>query len=242
MPRITFGPLSLVVVLIALLAFSCTEATDSSIPEPAVLSEAEVAEVMEEMITPSTGGLTENLTSLSTAVQGLTLQDLCNSLYSDSLDYGYQGTNRQAAYSALWALDLSCNAFNIPQSGTVSYASTSNFVGPRVNSEGNVDFTSTLSGLQFASPNLVWDGTYQRVGIQELSFRQGRTILSTLELSLTNVIISKQNPTIMDGSGTFTIDIANNGSTSVYTGTIVFHGNSTATLVVNGVSFPIDWS
>ncbi|MEM7373744.1 MAG: hypothetical protein AAF587_34295 [Bacteroidota bacterium] len=226
--------LALIGLFVLLLVTSCSRPIDL-----ARLSEDDVAELLEATLSQANGGLTENLESLTEHIDNLTLEDLCDQEFRDSLDFARQGHAGEAAYSASWTLDLSCTQLNVPEMGSVSTSSQNSYETPRISSTGSSAFAGSVSGLQPLQANMIWEGSYQKSGTQVLQFEQENTISSTLDLTLVELSIGKLDTHIHGGTGSFSMHVSKDEHTSTYAGTIVFHGDDTATIVLNGVSYPI---
>jgi hypothetical protein len=239
----------------ALLAFSfftscskteATPETDSYIEnEPTSelqMSEEEVAEIIEASLSQSKGGMTKEMESTTEDIETMALNELCDSILSDTRIFEYNGLQIQASSEASWTFDLNCTPFGLPQSAIISIESAISFNSPRISSEGTSTFTGDIAGLQFSSPSIIWNGTYSRTGSYDFNFQQSNNGYSTIDLALTAVTLNKQSLIISSGSGIFTIEITSNDNTSTIEGTITFNGDQTATLVINGMEFIIDLS
>jgi hypothetical protein len=219
--------------------FSCDKNEDNG-PEETQLSEDEVAEVLESSFSKTNGGLTEELESTSEEMESMDLQAYCDSLFQDTLNYEYNGANAQASANIGWVLDLTCNGLNVPQSAIMALGTEVSFNTSRISSIGTSTFNGSLSGLQFSSPVITWNGTYTRSAASDFRFRQQNKGNTDLNLTLTEVAFDKEDLFITSGTGTYILTVTINGNSETFEGTITFNGDQTATVVINGEEFVID--
>lgn len=100
----------------------------------------------------------------------------------------------------------------------------------------------TLSGLNPGSSTYTYNGTYTRQGSQQSKIRNQTAFSSTLQITASNVTLSKSTQEITGGTATVTVSGASTaGNSFSYPGQIVFHGNRSATLTLNGNTYPIQW-
>ncbi len=216
---------------------SCEKSENSSEPE---LTQEEVAEVLEVSLAHSNGGLTAEMESTTGALASLSLAELCDSLIEDTFLFEYNGAKGQASSQIGWSFELSCNNFNVPEAALLSLESELNLNTDRISSESSSSFNGSLTGLEFISPAITWNGTYIRSGANVFLFRQSNSGASTLDLTLTDVVVHKESRMITSGSGEYSLILTLNGNTETYEGTITFNGDQTAIIVLNGMEFIID--
>ncbi|MBU3714243.1 MAG: hypothetical protein FGM46_04770 [Ferruginibacter sp.] len=118
---------------------------------------------------------------------------------------------------------------------------TGTFDGPKMsgNSTGVRNWTLTGFGPDQSLP-LVLNGTVSRNGVRTSKIRNQYTFETNVNHTYTNVTIDKATDKITGGTGTVSAVIkVSNGNTRTYEGTIVFNGDDTATLTINGRVFTI---
>lgn len=204
------------------------------------LSGEEIAEIVEAAMSYTNGGLANQVEELSEKIEELTLEDVCDSVFIDTFEYGFQGTGRQAEAILGWEIDFTCNSFSLPTTAAVSSTSDILYSSTRISGDVTADLNMDVSGLEPLGTVLVWNGTYRSSGSQDLNFRQQNTVSTVFQCTLVNVEVGKQSQKIESGSGTFTLDVTQGGTTTPYTGTITFNGDDTATLIINGTSYTIN--
>lgn len=205
----------------------------------AALSDEEVAELIEAAVAQANGGLAEELESISAELEELTLEDLCDNLYVDTLAFDKQATNRSASRETVWTFDLICGTLDLPQSAKLTYGAEGIYSTPRMDSDDEASFNGTVDGLQPTSSSTKWNGQYQRLATQDLTFKNQNSISSDLVLTLVNITVVKGSQEISSGTATFTYDVTENGTTSSFIGSLIFNGNGTATLDLNGTVYTV---
>ena len=205
------------------------------------VDEGDAVEIIEAAFQTSAGGVTTNLEDLAdqltTAISsGL----LCDSMYNYTAQRDYQGTQLQASYGSDISFEMVCNNFDIPQSATIAAVTASNYNTQRINSDDDSDFEGTVTGLQPSALQMTFNATFNRIGAQQLLFKNQNNINSNLSLNLNDVKLEKQSQEIVSGTGSFTFTGTVNSETFSYAGNITFNGGKTATIVINGTTYTID--
>ncbi|MEO1414381.1 MAG: hypothetical protein AAFW00_03840 [Bacteroidota bacterium] len=229
--------ISFIVILSSLIFFtSCENAPDLS-----ELEVGDIADLVEAALQEKTGGLEENINDLIEKLDEITLDSVCDSLYTGGSSYNNPNGLVQGAYTGTWTFLLSCNTFNIPETANFTSFSDATYSTTRINSEDSVAFTGSIEGIEFSSNDYVLGGTYIRTGTQDLTGpNQQIDLSSTLEFDLTGVIVNKGGNGIQSGVGTFTFTGNTPEETYSFDGTIQFNGNGTATVTINGETFVIN--
>lgn len=230
---------SLSTLLILPLFFtSCDVAVDIS-----ELTEGDVAEMIESALQSQVGGLTTNIEDLvDQLVAAVKSGEICDSLYSKTIENDYQGTQMQASYASDLNFEMTCTGFGIPETATFSSQTISSYQTPRIQSDDEAEFQGAITGLKPAQSSFLLQGNYHKTGTQEIDFSSPRSVNSAFTTDLTNIEINKQSYAIVAGKGTFTYSGTAQDSDFSYSGTINFNGNGTAALVINGNSYEIDWN
>ena len=90
-------------------------------------------------------------------------------------------------------------------------------------------------------PNYIFNGRYERNGIQESKVREMRSFTSTVLLEVEDLNIDKGEKQIVSGVATFTLSGTVNNETSFsQTGTVVFLGDGQANIIFNGNTYTVD--
>lgn len=225
-------------LMLPLFFTSCDVAVDLS-----ELTEGDVAEIIESALQDQVGGLTTNIEDIAEQlVAAVKSGEVCDSLYSKTIENDYQATQVQASYASDLNFEISCNGLGIPETAAFSSTTISFYQTPRIQSDDEATFSGVISGLKPVQPSFILHGNYHKTGTQEIDFSSLRNVNGTLTMDLTNIEINKQSYAIVAGKGTFTYAGVAQDSDFSYSGTINFKGNGKADLTINGNSYEIDWN
>ena len=227
-------------LLTAILALS--SACNRTEELPITLSESEAVEIIQASLHSQAGGLTTNIEDLVTALlEAVASGELCDTAYQENLEQDFSGSNLEASYNAILSYTLRCNSLGIPQSADAGLTTSSQYQTTRISSDDSGSFSGTVDGLEPALSTVQLNAVYRQVGSQDLRFAEQKDINSTLFLDLLNLDIRKTTRAIEAGEGTFTFSGSSTDESFSYAGSLVFTGNNTATLTINGTSYPLEW-
>ncbi|SEJ83111.1 hypothetical protein SAMN05192553_1239 [Cyclobacterium xiamenense] len=229
-------------LVIGLAMFSCSDDDDNSMVETQAITEEEAVEIVEKSLAEESAGLEETTYEYAkTYGEEISLNVQCNQPVTDSYMYSYNGTLVQASYDFNWDFTITCNALNVPQSATFNSSGSGTYTTPRIESDDSSTFMATVTGLQPTSSVLTYNATFERVGTQQLTTNQTtRTVTSDFDATLVDLVVGKSDYEVDSGTGTFTLTGSTNQGNFSYNGSIVFNGNQTATLTINGNQYTID--
>lgn len=173
-------------------------------------------------------GKTEGLNTLS-----------CEVPFDSTISLSYNSANVTASYTHNWHMLLSCNG-PVPASLAFEGTYQGNFNGLRMQSSNSGTRALTITGVEPSAQVYTFNGSTSRVGSHTAKVRNQNTFNVTIQTELSNVTVSKSTYRIIGGSGTATAVCSDsNGNSKTFNGTIVFNGNSTATLTINGIDYLI---
>jgi hypothetical protein len=140
-----------------------------------------------------------------------------------------------------WTVTLNCDDQQKPVSLVWTGTHNGSFDAPRMSGSGTGTRNWTLTGFgPDLSQPLLLNGTISRNGTRTSKVRNKLTFETSVNHTYTDVTIDKTSDRITGGSGTVTAVInVSNGTTKTYNGTVVFNGDGTATLTINGRVFTI---
>ena len=237
---------TLILPVLPALIFGLLFLSSCTTPEldPALQLEAEeVAELVEASLQAQTGGLETDVETLWENIDSLNIDPTCDSLVSDVVSFGYQGPRIQASYNATWTFELGCNGWGNPESADFTNNSAGTYATQRISSDDSVSFQGSVADLHLIAPDFILNGTYLRVGSQEIDRQNGQmSVNSQLTVDLTNLTVHKYGQGIKSGLGTFFLSGDVSGNPFSHDGSIEFLGNKTATLTLNGTDYPLDWN
>lgn len=229
--------LAYLVLFVFSLALNSCSKDDEIIAPSDVLTEQDAVELIESSLQKSTGGLSQTASVYSAELDTeITVNASCDSLYEETLPYTYNGNLIQANYTKYWAYQLACSNLNIPQTADFNASSTGTYSTPRIESDDVTQSSFTISGLQPTSDAFLFNGSYSREGSQQITINQvTRSINSTLSVEVIDLLLNKGTYEINSGTGTCSLTgSTDQGNTFLFEGDLVFNGNGTASLTVNG--------
>ncbi|MDP5082237.1 MAG: hypothetical protein NWP87_06225 [Winogradskyella sp.] len=206
------------------------------------VTEEEAAELIETSLQKSTGGLNEITKTYSEELTtDITLNESCDTAYEESFTYSYNTNSIQADYLTNWSYEMTCTDLDVPESVVFEASSAGNYTTTRIVSEDTMQTSASISGLQPSSQTLIFNGSFKREGAQEITINLNtRSLSSSLKVDFTNLIVDKSTYAITSGTGTASLMGINQNNSFSFEGTVVFNGNGSATLTLNGNSYQID--
>ena len=230
----------LLAIIVSLLITSCSDDDDNLVPQQAI-SEEEAVKIVEASIARESAGVEETAYQYAKSYEEETsLNVQCNQEVNDNYMFTYNGTVVQADYDYQWDFTITCNALNIPQSATFNSSGNGTYTTPRISSDDSSTFTATVTGLQPISSTITYNVSYERIGNQELTTNQNtRSITTDFKATLVDLVVGKTDYEVDSGTGTFTLSGTTNQGNFSYDGSIVFNGDNTAIVTINGNQYTI---
>ena len=176
-------------------------------------------------------------------------QEYCNNSYEFVIEDGHETPNSRTTFNGQVNGEVSCVA-GVPLAATV-FASTSLKVNSIPSETLSITGESEFSGevAAFIDPISLFPlvvetgvniaGNYNRIGSTVTNRGMVNTTLAIDLADLTVTALPVQD--IQSGVGTFTFIIANAEDDLTLDGSLVFHGDKSLTLTINGEEFPYSW-
>jgi len=224
----------------ALLLFGATACNDNTDEPTYTPTNGDVAEIMEESLANSSGGMTEEMASLGGALEAKNgeFELECGVPFDTTFVFMITG-DVNGEFTRNWSLLLNCTDGENPFLDVhTSYVGS--LVGPyRIRErEGARDWTWTQIGP--VGDLRYMDGTGQHSGFRTFN-ANGATFSWDYDVEWTNVAVLKQANEVDSGSGVFTLSLTGpEGNTFTFNGTVVFNGDQSATVTVNGEVYEVD--
>jgi len=229
------NPFILFIALGLLLCFaSCKKDDDSN-----VLSDEEVATTIESSLQTSEGGSALNLDQIALAAQIYSHSAFCGLTKDTSMTV--TGPTGRYTLACNWNWMVNC-INGVPTNIVYTLSGNSSYTGARVNMVATLAGNATVTNL-VTEGNYVLNGSFSRNGSSSIvTNNHTKNFSSSLNINLVNLGLAKSNRAITAGTGTVTLTGAiSNGSAFSRTGSLVFHGDGTATLTMdNGKVFTIN--
>ncbi len=243
------------ILLLMLGVFSCNK--DNSTNSSTVSSD-QAADMVAGSLAENSGGfatvtddIAVNAQGLSSVNSGLTVNSVgqstssvhqeCGSTLTDSVKRALTLDSVTINYAFKYSHTLNCNSSSLPDNliNTLTYSGS--FNGPRLSSSNSGSANVTIAGLSQTATNFVLNGEYLRDGSFQSKVGDKATGNSHVDIVGTNILLSKPNRKIVSGNATITVKgTGPKGNAFNYTGTIVFNGDDTATLTLNGTGYIVN--
>lgn len=207
-----------------------------------LVSEEEAAEVVTNAVAADVEGMTAEVEEAAEMAEAYAYASYCGMSFDSTLTHADNSGIRTYDYTFAWDWTLNCTSLNIPESLTYSSASTGSYEVPRMSSSDGGTHNFTIAGLNLSSTEFIYNGTYSRSGTQQSNINTQNSFTSNLQVTASNVTIEKSTQTITGGTATITLSGSGSGGTAFsFPGTLVFNGNQSATLTLNGNTYQIQW-
>lgn len=226
--------------ILSITTFSCS--LDPKIDPKVAISEEEAVAIIEGFLAGESAGMEETISEYARTYQEeFSLDVQCNQEIAESYNFSNDGSVVQADYKYNWTFTVSCNGLNVPQSAVFNSIGNGTYSSPRIESEDSSAFAATVTGLQPSSSSVIFSGTYQRKGTQQLRTDQKVRNLSTeFNANIENVKVEKAGYHLDSGSGMFILKGSSDQGNFSISGSIVFNGGKSATVTINGNEYTID--
>lgn len=221
---------------------SCSDNDDNTMTQTQAITEEEALEIVEASLAEESAGIEETTYEYAkTYEEETSLEVQCDQEVSDSYTFTYNGAIVQAAYDFNWSYIISCNELSVPQSASFNSSGSGTYTTARIESDDSSRFTATVTGLQPTSSAIIFNATFQRDGTQQLKTNQiSKSVTSEFNSTLVDLVVSKSDYEVDSGMGTFTLTGSSNEGNFSFEGSLVFNGDNTATVIINGNEYTID--
>lgn len=232
-------PLFSVLFFAALAALTSCRKDPEEIVE--LLSSSEATEIIEDAVANRTAGLTAPTIDAAAIVDAYL--NSCGIPGDTSISK--VKTSGVATYDYTFNMDwlVTCSNLGVPQSANIGIAGNGDFASPHWLGTDVTSGDLTFTGLSPQEASYVVNGSYDLSGNLTGSLRRTAPSFDcVVALTLTNLLLDKTTYQITGGSGTATVTATTaNGQTKTLNGTLVFNGNGSATVEVNGHEHTFQW-
>ena len=171
----------------------------------------------------------------------ITAHTPCGTTRTDSISrQSASGSAVSFNYKLKYAFTVNCSN-NQPDSLFSNLTYSGSFSGPRLSSSNSGSSDFTVNGLLPAAKDFIINGEFKRTGSFQSKVDTSNHGSNNIDIVVKGLTIRKPQRTIAGGSATFSIsgDVPRKGSFS-FNGTLVFNGDGTATLTINGAVYTIN--
>lgn len=236
--------LSLALMLL-LGAVACKKTYNSSSLSPkltANVSADEAADMVAGSISLSSNGLastTDDATQMAASL--VTSHAKCGTVRADTISRQNTTGTTTFSYNLTYNYVVNCNGSNQPDSLSSSLIYSGSFNGPNLSSSNSGSSIFTVSGLLPTATNFVINGEFKRNGSFKSKVDTTNVGSNNVDIVINALTLKKPSRSIVSGSATIAItgNVPKKGNFS-FTGTLVFNGDGTATLTINGNVYTIN--
>jgi hypothetical protein len=163
----------------------------------------------------------------------------CGESFDTTIAGSHNLVSVTSSFTHTWHYLLNCDGA-VPVSISASGNNTGHYDGPRITSDTEGTRNWTITGLDAGSSGLIWNGMLTRTGVHTSKLRQKNTFTTTVDIVPNDVVVSKTWYKIVSGTATVAINCtSSDGKEYNYSGSLVFNGDNTATLTLNGHTYTI---
>ena len=228
--------------MLLLSAIACKKNSSTSPVINGNVSNAEAASMVAGSVSLNSNGVA-SLAGDATidAIAIGSLPNACGTIKSDSISrQSSAGSAVTYSYKLKYSYTVDCNSSSQPDSLSGALTYSGSFNGPNLSSSNSGSSIFTVNGLLPTATDFVINGEFKRAGSFSSKVDTTHHGNSNVAIVINSLTILKHSRTIVSGNAAISVtgDVPNKGSFS-YTGTLVFNGNGTATLTLNGTVYVI---
>jgi hypothetical protein len=206
------------------------------------VSNAEAADMVAGSISRNSNGVA-NVSDDATANAAVVVSThvACGTIRSDTISRkSPAGSPVTFSYNLTYNFTVNCSN-NVPDNLASSLIYSGSFSGPHISSSNSGSSIFTVTGLLPAATTFVLNGEYKRAGTFQSKIDTTNHGNSNVDIVVTALTVTKSTRTIASGNASISVtgSVPKKGSFS-YTGTLVFNGDGTATLTLNGTVYTIN--
>ena len=223
---------------LALNVSSCKKDSSAS----TTVTEADAAQLSTDAVTPSTGGMVDQVNRSVTTYNTSTFS--CAVVKDSSYTIASAaGATPSFSYNLMWNYNLACSGAT-PSQLTFNFTGTGSYDGPLMSSSDNSKGGFVMTGFGASATQYSFNTTYSRAGTTTSKILRQYTFNSVITITGTNIAVDKTTREIASGTAAVSVQAtSSSGKSFTFSGTITFLGNKTANLVLNsGKTYVIQWS
>jgi len=223
-------------------AVACKKNANTPVNINANISSADAADMVAGSLSSNSNGVV-NFSADATldATSFIRLHVPCGTVRSDTISR-HSATGSPTTYSYNLTYNYMVNCLNnVPDSLSSNLAYSGSFSGPNISSTNSGSSIFTVNGLLPTAPDFVINGEFKQSGAFQSKIDTSKHGNNNIDIVVKGLTVTKPVRTIASGTATIAIsgDTPKKGSFS-FTGTLVFNGDGTATLTLNGKVYTIN--
>ena len=228
-------------IIILSIFFSCKK---EQIAETNNLSNDEAAEIAAASLSSGNGGSSsqlEDAAKYSETIINDTLSEKTSETYDTTFTVSKDTGRTTFNYSFHYQYGMQYNASTHRFEYFMNYDTEGKFESLHLYSEDNSNGELVLTGLEQNQDYYLINGNVTRTGNQTVKKQDKKSVSATVILTFNNIKIRKSDYLLTEGSGELTIKgKTSEGAEFSFTGTVVYKGDGTVNLVINGQEYSIE--
>jgi hypothetical protein len=143
-------------------------------------------------------------------------------------------------YTSYYVFTLNCVS-EVPDNLVGSSTFSGTYSGPFISSTYTGTTSFTVTGIAPSASSYTLNGTYTRNGNFQSKFNTSNQGTHTVNITVTNVVVSKTTKTVTSGTASFSVsgNVPGKGNWN-YSGTLTYNGDGTANLTLSGTVYIIN--
>ncbi len=229
------------ILLLGLFVLSCKK-NESEIVEG--VSTDEAVEIISKAISSESYGLVSNITEASEKAKSTKVYTEaptinCGQGYQNNFTADESTNNYSYNYSINATYLLNCTAAKLPQAFTYTHNLKGTYDTNRMESDDTAQSSFSITGLEVQADNAVLNGEYNRTGSQDYTLANAKEFDSKTSVIVKNINLNKVTAEILSGTASVNLEVIYMSKAYKFSGNIVFNGNDSATITVNGATYTI---
>ena len=227
-------------LLFGILFTSCEKDDNNTI-----ISNDEAAEIIANSLSTSSYGFTSQVEDAAELADSIYEEEkeAVKNLKSVNVDTTFTITNPPDSrvtyeYTVSYSYGIQMNG--ITPDFFLNFTTSGEYTAQRITSSNQSQGELIVSNLTAGYNNYLLNGSCSRTGSQTVTIEVQREFSSTINFNMEDISIDKTTFEILGGSAEVSITGTSNSASYDMQGSIVFNGNKSATLTINGVVYEID--
>lgn len=231
-------------------AAACNKTYNGATPKSSTATTANNLVSTDDAADMVSGSLSLNSNGLANVASDVTFnasvipntRQMCGTVKADTISrQSTVGASVTYSYNLTYNFMILCDTASHPDSLSSSLIYSGSYSGPNIATTNSGSSIFTVGGLLAAAPDFIINGEYKSAGSFKSKTDTAKNGNNSIDIVVKGLTVKKPGRTIVSGSATISIsgDVPKKGNFS-YTGTIVFNGDGTATLTLNGTVYTIN--
>jgi hypothetical protein len=210
-----------------------------------VILNDEMAEIIANSLSTSSYGFTSQVEDAAELADSIYQEEnkAAKNLKSVNADSTFTITNEPGSrityeYTVSYSYGIQMNG--LKPEFFFNFTTNGEYTAPRTSSSNQSQGEFIISNLTAGYNNYLLNGSCSRTGSQIVKVDVEIELSSTINFVMEDISIDKTSYEILGGSAEVTITGTSNSASFDMQGSIVFNGNKSATLTINGIVYEID--